>query len=68
MGKLVSSIDLSGDVTLTLRYEQRFTVELNRSSDFRREARRMQEVVALLEANESGFLDLTGEKGFFRPD
>lgn len=64
----VESVDLSGETTLTLGYQGRFTVELNLDSDFDREIRRLGEVVALLESNESGYLDLTGEKGYFRPD
>jgi len=64
----VSAIDLTGVASLTLRYDGRFTVELPMTTDFAQRVWRLEEVVALLESNESGYLDLTEEKGYFRPD
>lgn len=64
----VSAVDLTDTAVLTLRYDGRITVELPMTTDFDRKVWRLQEVVKLLEANESGTLDLTGEKGYFRPD
>ena len=68
MGDKVSAIDLSGTAVLTLRYDGRFTVELPMTADFPREVWRLEEVMGHMQSNESGFLDLTGEKGYFRPD
>jgi len=68
MADKVSAVDLTGEATLTLRYDNRFTVELPMSTDFPKKIWQLEKVVALLESNESGTIDLTGEKGYFRPD
>lgn len=68
MADMVNAVDLTGVAELTLRYDGRFTVVLPMTTDFPRKVWRLQEVVALLESNESGTIDLTGEKGYFRPD
>jgi cell division protein FtsQ len=68
MAGKVSAIDLSSVASLTLRYDGRFTVELPMTADFSRKVWQLEEVVAMLQSNESGYLDLTGDKGYFRPD
>jgi cell division protein FtsQ len=68
MAEKVSAVDLTDTATLTLRYDGRFTVQLPMTTDFDRKVWRLEEVVKLLESNESGTLDLTGDKGYFRPD
>lgn len=64
----VSAVDLTEVTTIKLRYAGRFDVLLPMTADFARKVWRLEEVVKLLEENESGTLDLTGEKGYFRPD
>lgn len=64
----VSAVDLTEVTTIKLRFDGRFDVLLPMTTDFARKVWRLEEVVKLLEENESGTLDLTGEKGYFRPD
>lgn len=68
MAEKVGAVDLTDTAVLTLRYDGRITVELPMTTDFDRKVWRLEEVVKLLESNESGTLDLTGDKGYFRPD
>lgn len=68
MAGKANAVDLTQTTTLTLHYDGRFSVVLPMTTDFPGKVWRLEEVVKLLESNESGEIDLTGDKGYFRPD
>lgn len=57
----VSEIDLSSSAQLLMTYDGRFTVRIPMSADFSRKLRALDGVVAALQPNESGTIDLTRE-------
>ncbi|NLF34602.1 MAG: FtsQ-type POTRA domain-containing protein [Clostridiales bacterium] len=71
MGAPVTAIDLSQTSAVTLHYDGRFTVDLPMTADadvLSGKILDLKRTLEVLERNESGNIDLTGERGYFRPD
>jgi len=63
----VTAASLAEDTVMTLSCDGRFTVKLPMNGDFDLKVRILKEATAALQSNETGLIDLTGEKGDFQP-
>ena len=69
MMERVTAIDLTGPGDLLLSYDGRFTVKVPLSADYPQKMRILEGVVAKLQPNEKGSIDLTREdKVYFDPE
>ena len=64
MTRAVALVDCRDPDVLRLRYADRFQVELRYDADLSRKMNMLLEVVARLEANETGVIRMTREDGF----
>jgi hypothetical protein len=64
----VTAVDLAEDTVITLSCDGRFTVKLPMNGDLDEKVRILKEATAALQSNETGLIDLTGEKGYFQPE
>ncbi|MPM47181.1 Cell division protein FtsQ [bioreactor metagenome] len=68
MTERVTAVDLTEDTVITLACDGRFTVKLPMNGDIDLKVRILKEATAALQSNETGLIDLTGEKGYFQPE
>ncbi|MCI2105159.1 MAG: FtsQ-type POTRA domain-containing protein [Intestinimonas sp.] len=65
----VSAIDMTGDANIVFGYQGRFEVKIPMTCDFSQKVWALDAMVAQLQENESGGIDLTGdEKLYFNPN
>ncbi len=62
-----TAVDLTEETVITLSCDGRFTVKMPMNGDIDLKVRILKEATAALQSNETGLIDLTGEKGYFQP-